>query len=75
MRIATQKILKFRSVNNSLWHEGLSEEEAKILKKNVTGKFGILWKKFYWPKGKSYIFQSRLMGNVYCITKKYYDSL
>ena len=75
MRISTAKIRKFTDKYPHLWHEGCSEKDCRKVKESVTGKFGKLWTRFYWPLGKSYLFQSKLDDNIFCITKKYFDSL
>lgn len=75
-KITNSKILSFVRTYPDKWHEGLEEKEAIKVKKWVEGKFGKkLWRKFYWKKADSYIFQDLIDDHVYCISKKYFDNL
>lgn len=73
MRISTKKVRNFQNKYPNLWHEGLSEDQVKEIKSHAEGKYKGLLRKFYWPKGKSYVIQYILGDDVYCISKKYYE--
>ncbi len=74
IEITSARILKFASANPQLWHEGLDKKDVKKIKKRAESDKS-LFKKFYWPQAKSYIFQDILDDNCYCITKEYYNSI
>lgn len=74
--ISTDKVTKFARENPDHWFEGLDKQDARRIRGFVESRvLGCLWGKFYWKKAKSYVFNDRLSGRCYCITKKYYDSL
>ena len=77
IRISTKQVCELhKQIDRNQWHEGMSYDMAKKIIEASEGIFGaLIFGKYYWPKGKSFIICDRLAWPLqyFCISSEFYN--